>query len=775
MSNTQTTGNGIDAKRIHIIHNDEESNMSIKDIFDPLEYPQLIAVTGHVSPEFLNKYLTNFVKLEIVLGNRPNNRHFTSIENVTKDALPTAMLNTANKEPIKLFQHLSSQLQLTALAGVLKIEIAPTQVIHSRFYLLSNPVTGNTRVVLGSVDLTEPSFNSNANRFEEVFVFDNNPLFNTLRNHFKEDIQPVLQPYFTNELLTVAEKQLKANKAENGDSDKVIILSNEETDKIAEKEMTNLIVNDVQRQLDKQLLSADATLAMRNVTANRTYDQDEEEKAIKQRDTVLMLEKESVSPRAARPKIKKRDQVAKRVHDAFKASVSPQDLAVEKKYTTFLYDRPLERNIAHNNTGLYTPNDAGTFPIAFGKLATISQIRSGIKQIEDVINGYAKFVVDYTPEYGKRYYEAILYAFTAPFLWEIRQKASLNPEDGNDIPNFLILGASAGSGKTTLLRIINQLTWNTDQSLIDFGTIYPSDAAQRKAKTVQALESYMKQESTYPVLVDEIEPYFFQQPQYSRRLIVDTMNQQVNSPKPIAPLIGTTNYNSGFTMRRETARRTYYLQLDKVIDNSQKSEASKYIYQVRQGLNNVLFKDFVVRMANYLEDDSTPWRMFDHTTGQLDFLAMARKIFRDYYKLIDQPVPDYFSDGLCDDYGENARNKWAKLFLTQQADFVFRKENNSLLFDITKLTTFNGFSADSVEEYRNALPVELCVNGINGKNGKYVEIKAPAFYNWIGVENPQLHPKKDEDEDSKTPEKQPDEEVEEKPKKKRGFWARLFG
>ena len=180
----------------------------------------------------------------------------------------------------------------------------------------------------------------------------------------------------------------------------ILRLPSTKTDKIAEKEMTNLVVNDVQRQLDKQLLSADATLAMRNVTANRTYDQDEEEKAIKQRDTVLMLEKESVSPRATRPKIKKRDQVAKRVHDAFKASVSPQDLAVEKKYTTFLYDRPLERNIAHNNTGLYTPNDAGTFPIAFGKLATISQIRSGIKQIEDVINGYAKFVVDYAPELG---------------------------------------------------------------------------------------------------------------------------------------------------------------------------------------------------------------------------------------------------------------------------------------------------------------------------------------------------------------------------------------
>nr|MCG4642012.1 hypothetical protein [Bifidobacterium bifidum] len=87
----------------------------------------------------------------------------------------------------------------------------------------------------------------------------------------------------------------------------------------------------------------------------------------------------------------------------------------------------------------------------------------------------------------------------------IRSKASLNPEDGNDVPNFLVLGATAGSGKSTLLRIINQLTWNTDRSLIDFGTIYPTETPQKKLKTVQALEHYMKTGSTYPVLVDEIE------------------------------------------------------------------------------------------------------------------------------------------------------------------------------------------------------------------------------------------------------------------------------
>src|SRR5699024_12191026 len=57
----------------------------------------------------------------------------------------------------------------------------------------------------------------------------------------------------------------------------------------------------------------------------------------------------------------------------------PQQRSAEKKYTTFLYDRPMERNLVNNNSGLYVPNDAGTHPIPFGKLATISQIRDSLK------------------------------------------------------------------------------------------------------------------------------------------------------------------------------------------------------------------------------------------------------------------------------------------------------------------------------------------------------------------------------------------------------------
>lgn len=218
-------------------------------------------------------------------------------------------------------------------------------------------------------------------------------------------------------------------------------------------------------------------------------------------------------------------------------------------------------------------------------------------------------------------------------------------------------------------------------------------------------------------------------------------------------------------MVRETARRTYYLQIDKVIDEKKKGEANKYIFNVRQTLNNRLFKDFVVRMAEKLENDQTPWRIFNDQTGRLDFLANTRLIFKQYYDMVGMELPDYFADAVCDDFRESARSKWAKLYITQPEDFIYRKEKNSLLFDMAKLSNFNGFGGEnSMEEYRNALPVEICVDGMNGKTGKFVEIKCPDFFRWIGEPNPNEVKKSQKD----------DKEEHDEPKHK-GFFARLFG
>ena len=99
---------------------------------------------------------------------------------------------------------------------------------------------------------------------------------------------------------------------------------------------------------------------------DRTREREAEERLIQQRDMMLQLEKEAVSPRAEQPSLRSADQVAKKVKAALAEAISPEDLAVEKKYTTFLYDRPIERNVAKNITGLYIPSDTGQYPIPFG-------------------------------------------------------------------------------------------------------------------------------------------------------------------------------------------------------------------------------------------------------------------------------------------------------------------------------------------------------------------------------------------------------------------------
>lgn len=770
-------------KKIHIVFNGQETPpMKISQLFDARRFNRLTAVTGDVTADFFNRYLSNFIKVELALQTPKASDAKTADEVITKEALANALLAVANKRPAKLFEGLTSSNQANVLSGLFTVEMSPVQALHSRFYLLSNHETHDTRVILGSIDLTADSFDKDRNQFEEVLVFDNDiRLFQNLSEHFKKDIRPVLRPYFTDNLLKAAQAQLDEGAKDLKQAvpeNQVVILDNDTTDQIAAADMTDIISHDVQKQMDAKIIPTTTTNAMREVTTARSQTKDDIARDVKQHDTVYNLQKTSVSPRAAKPKIKTREKIYQQVQEALISGMTPQQRQAEKKYTTFLYDRPMERNLVRNNSGLYVPNDAGTHPIPFGKLATTSQIRDGLRSIDAVMKGYQKFVVDYTDDYGKRFYEAILYTFTAPFLWEIRQKASLNPEDGNDVPNFLVLGATAGSGKSTLLRIINQLTWNTDRSLIDFGTIYPTETVQRKAKTVEAIEHYMKQGSSYPVLLDEIEPYFFQQDQYSRHLVVDTMNELVNNPHAIAPLIGTTNYDSGFTMLRETARRTYYLQIDKVINDQLKGEANKYIYNVRQTLDNTLFKDFVMRIANLLEDDETPWRDFNTENGRLDFLSNTRKIFRDYYQMAGMDVPSYFADQICDDFQESSRNSWAKLYVTQAEDFKYREADKSLLFDISKLNTFNGFTADSIEKYRNALPIELCVDGINGKRGKFVEIKAPEFFKWIGERNPYETPQPVHTEQPATKienSKLPSSAITTEKPKKRGFWARLFG
>ena len=197
-----------DLTKLHIVFNGQKTPpLKINQLFDSRRFNHFTAITGDIDADFINRYLSKFIQVEVVRGARPNATVKSANEMITKVALTDALLAVANKQPAKLFEALSSSNQSNVLNGLFQFEYAPVQAIYSRFYLLSNEETKDCRVILGSIDLNATSFENNANRYGEVLIFDNDrPLFNNLMDHFKRDITPVLRPFFSYNLLTAAQK-----------------------------------------------------------------------------------------------------------------------------------------------------------------------------------------------------------------------------------------------------------------------------------------------------------------------------------------------------------------------------------------------------------------------------------------------------------------------------------------------------------------------------------------------------------------------------------------
>ena len=142
-----------DLKKIHIVFNGQDTPpLKISQLFDANKFNRLTAVTGNVTADFINQYLSRFIKVEVALSSPENYEAKTGDEVITKVALTNALLSAANKKPAKVFEALTSDNQANVLNNLFQVAIAPTQAIHSRFYLLSNSETHDTRVILGSLN-----------------------------------------------------------------------------------------------------------------------------------------------------------------------------------------------------------------------------------------------------------------------------------------------------------------------------------------------------------------------------------------------------------------------------------------------------------------------------------------------------------------------------------------------------------------------------------------------------------------------------------------------
>ena len=511
------------------------------------------------------------------------------------------------------------------------------------------------------------------------------------------------------------------------DVGEAIILSKTELAHLKQSQIIDKL-EDIQGKINLGILPVSIVDDLKELPELQEITVQQQKEEIEQIETVYELSKEVISTRSKEPKFVTPTTLKKNVVKKLALRVTQVAVNAEIPERPLLVSSPSQRDYANAISGLFIQDGLDkTRLIPYGKRATPEQLLTGMKIIQHLLENYEKYTVNYEPEYGTRIYEALLYVFTAPFIYEIKNQAQ-SVEAKNDIPQFLFLGGISGSGKSSLLRILSKMTNLAPDFLafVDYDDVIPKNEHQRKLKTIQQLTAWMQEENVSPLLIDEIPNDFFTKSNYGEKLIVTTTNFRGRSGDPSPVLIGTTNTDN-YSMEERAARRSYYLRIDKPFDEDMRQQTNQAYIDLLKSITTDLYQDFILRFAEKFSDETTKWNNYQEK-GKVDFLFYAREIFKEYYHEIGQPLPIYFPTHRFDDTKESNQEKWRKLYLGSSHDeFHFNKEDNRLIFRMTgldqNLSLRYGDTKPSVI-YSKAMPDKLVVGS---KDAIDIELYADQF------------------------------------------------
>ena len=732
------------------ILNGKTIHLTPSEIFDSKAYSNLIAVTFSASAPFINKYLQNFEKAEIVIGSNFDQNQQTAL-NVISNHLVKNIQHTS-KNVTTDFYNLNHEVKNKISNSNFTIYNDSNRVIHEKFYLLQNKDGSKNRIILGSANLSNQAFSNHMPQAEDIVILDNNSLYDSFFKHYTTDLLPELISYFPKTLIKYYQESqknqiVKQNHNSNKSLKTAFILDSSQEASV-KTDAVNSILDSLENsdaELEK-LNAIHVSDVLENTLKNVNQTKQESKDALKENiETVTLLKDVSIKRKGLPRKLNRKQTRKNKINKRF----------IERKVTQFhtkshdndykgIVDRlPVivddEFSRSENNSGILLKTKQTNQLLPLGRNISKEELRLQLKSLDTFIENYAKYTINGNNEYAKRPFEAILYGFTAPFLQEIRNRAE--GENKQDVPNFLFLGADSHTGKSTLLRTISKITaYSNRQTPILSWTDnndFPAGRTKEKDKS-DFLQYLLLNTSAATLYVDEIGFGFFEK--YARDTILSTIQSATNidNSRIIAPLIATTNAND-LTFPDEVQRRIKFLNIinrfpkanvpgeDKLYNPMADTQMQKSYYQ----LNNSLFLDFITKMSEKLSDENTNWDL--KQGGHFDFLHVTRKIFKDYYDSVGFPIPRYFPDEpITGEYQRTGKYLWRDLYLANKNSFV-ETEPGILMVDINKIVTSASTfeKKNNVVRYRNALPVIYCHHGSEGKSGNIIVLDKKAFLKWI--------------------------------------------
>ena len=767
-----------------ILNNQVIEGLEIGSIFDSEKYDIFKGVTFSIDQKFAEKHLSNFKETTIVVGIQDSDvqERGLSLEQKQIKQLVDNTKVLSSGLPIKMFENFSRFIQDRILEDSYQLRIPLSKTIHTKMYLLKNSESGDTRLIIGSANLSNQAFSNTTPQLELLEIRDNSELFSEYENYFDTEIISETVDFFGNSVRKKAK-----SKAQKEETDVTITFT--------PKEFGELKVNRISEQFDQIKESVSSGKIEQTVIDELKEEAkivDVRSKELKQEfddvDLAVRITTAAVNVRTgngkADVKLHENSEVKKRVSNLLrdnllakkvKAEVLPRDLLISRPAIRTDSNSGLSLGIKENETKAEDGSVVENFKYhKIGKKLDDEGIKKSVLLIDSIMKNYKEFVPNYTSDYGKRVIEAIAFAFTSPFLSEIRQNTSLNSE-ALDIPLFAVIGGTGGSGKSKLLNIINRMLGLNDMTEpTTYSELVVDDSVQKNSKTITQLKYWMLEEDNVaPLLIDELPDKFFDAK--GVQFIKDVANISGKQPHLTPAFICTTNASDMVAKEEAITRRMYYLLNDRKFDDQYRDISTEKYNELFNETTDELFQDFVLRFSEILSDDNTEWKYYNH--GKVDFLKNTRTIFEEYFKIAGfETLPDYFPEERVDDTNKTNITMWKRLYTAMPELFkkISDDETNQDIYILKLSDLDHNFQKDNMyskEKKPSSVYSEALDNRVlastRTKADLFIEFYVNQFHDWIGI--PEVNSEKAEAVINSV-ESQTKQETSNK-----GFFGRLFG
>lgn len=767
-----------------ILNNQVVESLEIGSIFDSEKYDIFKGVTFSIDQKFAEKYLSNFKETTVVVGIQDSDvqERGLSLEQKQIKQLVDNTKVLSSGLPIKMFENFSRSIQDRILEDSYQLRIPLSKTIHTKMYLLKNSETGDTRLIIGSANLSNQAFSNTTPQLELLEIRDNSELFSEYENYFDTEIISETVDFFGNSVRKKAKS--KTQKEEN-----------DVTITFTPKEFGELKVNRISEQFDQIKESVSSGKIEQTVIDELKEEAkivDVRSKELKQEfddvDLAVRITTAAVNVRTgngkADVKLHENSEVKKRVSNLLRDNLLAKKVKAEVLPRDLLISRPAIRTDSNSGLSLgikegESKTEDGSVVENFkyhkiGKKLDDEGIKKSVLLINSIMKNYKEFVPNYTPDYGKRVIEAIAFAFTSPFLSEIRQNTSLNSE-ALDIPLFAVIGGTGGSGKSKLLNIINRMLGLNDMTEpTTYSELVVDDSVQKNSKTITQLKYWMLEEDNVaPLLIDELPDKFFDAK--GVQFIKDVANISGKQPHLTPAFICTTNASDMVAKEEAITRRMYYLLNDRKFDDQYRDISTEKYNELFNETTDELFQDFVLRFSEILSDENTEWKYYNH--GKVDFLKNTRTIFEEYFKIAGfETLPDYFPEERVDDTNKTNITMWKRLYTAMPELFkkISDDESNQDIYILKLSDLDHNFQKDNMyskEKKPSSVYSEALDNRVlastRTKADLFIEFYVNQFHDWIGI--PEVNSEKAE-----TVINSVETQVKRESSNK-GFFGRLFG